>query len=174
MLYAVSIGAISGGNYDILRAIFHAPMPNFDGRKGRDILLIAVFQAMEEIHDGFKLFPGLNRKHTPRSEHIYTILEPYADNTLHLGTDYEDFFDRVEIVMAIEYMHIQRPEPFGKEESPWGPVGRFGWKTSSRNPLGRLIGEASASGKSWEPARAGSSEDPPRGLSNSRRAFLGS
>lgn len=69
MLYAVSIGAISGGNYDILRAIFHTPMPNFDGRKGRDILLIEVFQAIGEIHDGFRLFPGLNRKHTPRSEH---------------------------------------------------------------------------------------------------------
>lgn len=155
LLYASCIGAISGSNYQVVHKLFHAAMPNRDGRKNRDILLISVFKAMGEIHDGFKLFPGLDRKYTPRSEHIYALLEPYADETLYLGTDYEEFFDRTEIMMTIEYMHIDHPEAVGEEESPWGPIGRFAWKRSPRNPLDRLIAEASAAGKSWEPTRAG-------------------
>jgi hypothetical protein len=122
--------------------------------EGLHILLITVMNAMGEIHDGFKLFPGLERKRTPRSEHIYALLEPYAD-TPYLGADYEAFFDRAEIIMSIEYMHIEHPEPVGREERRWGPIGRFGWKTSPCNPLGRMIAEASTAGKSWEPARAG-------------------
>lgn len=155
LLYASCIGAISGNNYQLVYKLAHAPVPNRDGRPNRDILLTAAFNAMGEIQEGFKLFPGLDRKYTPRSEHIYSLVEPCADNTLYLGPDYEDLFDRVEILLAIEYMHIEHPEPVGKEESPWGPVGRFGWKRSSRNPIDRLIAEASAAGKSWEPARAG-------------------
>lgn len=154
LLYAASIGAISGGNYQMLRPLFQAAVPTPDGRKNRDVLLIAAFNAMGEIHDGFKFYPGLERKHTPRSEHLYSLLEPFADNTLYLGADYEDIFDRAEIMMAIEYMHIQHPEPVGQEERPWGPVGRFAWKTFP-NPLGRTIAEASAAGERWEPARSG-------------------
>jgi len=156
LLYGGSIGAISGSNYQLVLKLFHAAVPNRDGRKNRDILLISVFNAMGEIHDGFKLLPGLERKHTPRSEHLYALLEPYADSTLYLGTDYDEFFDRAEIMMAIEYLHIEHPDPVGQEERLFGPIiGRFGWKTFSRNPLGRLIAEASAAGKSWEPARNG-------------------
>lgn len=156
LLYAGSIGAISGGNYQVVLKLFHAALPNRDGRKNRDILLISVFNAMGEIDDGFKFLPGLERKHTPRSEHLFALLEPYADSTLYLGTDYDEFFDRAEVMMAIEYLHIEHPEPVGQEERLFGPiVGRFGWKALSRNPLGRLIAEASSAGKSWEPARNG-------------------
>lgn len=155
LLYASCIGAISGSNYQVVDKLAHAPVPNRDGRENRDTLLTSVFKAMGGIHDGFKLFPGLERKHTPRSEHIYALLEPYANDTLYLDADYEEVFDRAEIMMAIEYMHIEHPEPVGQEESPWGPVGRFGWKRSSRDPLERSIAEASAAGKSWEPACAG-------------------
>lgn len=154
LLYAGSIGAVSGGNYPIVRQLFHAAVPNRDGRKNRDILLIAAFKAMGEIQDIFQLFPGLERKHTPRSEHLYTLLEPYADSTLYLGADYEESFDRAEILMAIEYLHIEHPDAVGQEQRLWAPVGRFGWKTSS-NPLGRFMAEASAAGKGWEPACAG-------------------
>ena len=155
LLYAGSIGAISGSNYQAVPKLFHVAVPNRDGRKNRDILLISVCDAMGKIHDGFKLFPGLERKRTPRSEHLYALLEPYANNTLYLGSDYEEFFERAEIFMAIEYMHIEHPEPVGQEEKLWGPIGRFGSKTWPRHPLGQLVAEASAAGESWEPARAG-------------------
>lgn len=89
LLYASCIGAISGSNYQVVHKLFHAALPNCEGRKNREILLISVFKAMGEIHDGFKLFPGLDRKYTPRSEHIYALLEPCADETLYLGADYE-------------------------------------------------------------------------------------
>ena len=149
------LGAISGSNYQAVHKLSHAAVPNRDGRQNRDILLISVMNAMGEIHDGFKLFPGLERKRTPRSEHVYALLEPYADNTLYVGADCEEFFDRAEIIMSIEYMHIEHPEPVGQDERPWSPIGRFGWKTSPRNPLEPMIAEASTAGKSWEPARAG-------------------
>jgi hypothetical protein len=40
LLYASCIGAISGSNYQVVHKLFHAAMPNQEGRQNRDILLI--------------------------------------------------------------------------------------------------------------------------------------
>ena len=155
LLYAGCIGAISGSNYQVVHKLAHSPVPNRDGRQNRDILLTSVFKAMGEIHDGFKLFPGLDRKHTPRSEHIYALLEPYADDNLYLGADYEEVFDRAEIMMAIEYMHIEHPEPGWPRGEPLGPRREVRVEkivSRSTEPIDR---RSVRCGKSWEPACAG-------------------
>jgi hypothetical protein len=155
LFYTGSIAAMSGSNYQFVTQIFHAAVPNRDGRKNGEILLISVSKAMADIHDAFKLVQGLERRSTPRSDHLYALLEPYVNDNLYLANDYEELFDRAEIFMAIEYIHIEHPEPVGQEEKLWAPIGGFGRKVSPRNPLDRLTAEAITAGKSWEPARAG-------------------
>jgi hypothetical protein len=75
LLHAGCLGAISRSNYQAVRPLLHAAVPNRDGRENRDILLVGAFKAMAEIHDGFKFFPGLERKRTPRSDHLYALLQ---------------------------------------------------------------------------------------------------
>jgi hypothetical protein len=94
-------------------------------------------------------------KPTPRSEHLFTVLETLADSTLYIGADSEELFDRAEIMMAIEVSHIEHPEPVGQDETLWAPIGRFGWKRPPSSPLDRMVAEAVGAGDNWKPARAG-------------------
>jgi hypothetical protein len=156
LLYAGCIGAVAGDNYQIIYKLTQiSGLPNPYGRNNDDLLLISVFRTMGEIDDGFKLFPGLAKRFTPRSEYIYTLLEPSAEDILYIGTDYESIFDRVEMFLSLEYIHLKHPETIGKDEWTSAPVGKFGWKNLHSNPLNQLIAEAEAAGESWPPLQAG-------------------
>ena len=68
----------------------------------------------------FRLLPGLDRRHTPCSDHLFEVLKPLLDELLFLGSEYERAFDIFEVLYAIEYAF--------QSDRGWGPVGRFGWK----------------------------------------------
>jgi hypothetical protein len=156
LLYAGCIGAVAGDNYQIIYKLTHiSGLPNPYGRNNDDVLLISVFRAMGEIDSGFKLFPGLAERYTPRSEYIYKLLEPPTEEILYIGTDYESTFDRVEAIISLEYIHLNHPESIGKDEWTSAPVGKFGWKHRHSNPLSQLIEEAEVAGDSWPPLQAG-------------------
>ncbi|MEM9276865.1 MAG: hypothetical protein AAGA80_28590 [Cyanobacteria bacterium P01_F01_bin.143] len=43
-----------------------------------------------------------------------------------------------------------------RQNSSWGPIGRFGWKYRHHNsPFSRIIDEANAMGENWGPIKAG-------------------
>jgi hypothetical protein len=110
-------------------------------------------KAIGAIHDGFKLIPGHERQYTPRSEYLFKFLQPLADDTLFLGSEYERVFDRFEMILALQYAHLDHPEPLPTDDFVWSPVGRFAWKYDS--PLVALKNEANAAGSSWPPFQAG-------------------
>lgn len=156
LLYAGCIGAVAGDNYEIIYQLTHiSGMQNPYGRNNDDVLVVSVFRAMAEIHNGFKLLPGLGQRQTPRSEYIYKLLEVPAEDILYLGAEYEKLFDRVEMFMALEYIHLEHPEKVSENERPWAPVGKFGWKTLYSNPLSQLRAEAVGAGDGWAPLQAG-------------------
>jgi hypothetical protein len=155
LLYAGCIGATAGHNYEAIVSITHATAPNLYGAKNRDTLLTAVTAAMTDIHDMFQLFPGMERKRSPRSDHLFDLIRPYADDTLYLSSDYESIFDRTETILFIEYMHLDHPEPIADNERVWGPAGRFISKNTYVSPLSAIVAEATAAGHKWPPSRAG-------------------
>jgi hypothetical protein len=156
LLYAGCIGALAGDNYEVIHELTHlSGLPNPYGRRNDDVLLISVFKNIADINDGFKSFPGLEKRQTPRSEHIHKLLESTAEDILYLGTDYEQIFDRAELVMSLEFIHLDHPETIGQGEWIWAPVGKFGWKNLHSHPLKQLAAEAAAAGDSWPPLQAG-------------------
>ena len=109
-----------------------------------------MYEDIPEIGDAFKTLPGHERQYVPVSEYLFKELQPVADDVLFLGADYEHIFDRVEMLISLECAHI---------EGGWGPIGRFGWKQSSRristSPLDTLIAEAESAGNGWGPIKGG-------------------
>ena len=155
LLYAGCIGATAGHNYDVVLSITHATAPNPYGSKNRDALLTAVTAAMTDVHDMFRLFPGMERRRLPRSDYIFDLIRRYADDVLYLSSDYESIFDRAETILFIEYMHLDHPEPIADNERVWGPIGRFISKNTYVSPLSAIISEATAAGNNWPPTKAG-------------------
>jgi hypothetical protein len=78
------------------------------------------------------------------------------DDLLFLGRAYEEIFDRFEVFLALVYVDLTYKNP---GDHVWGPLGRFGWKYSSRgsraNVYGEIVGEARTLKLQWRPLKAG-------------------
>ena len=107
----------------------------------------ATTNGLMDVVEAFKLLPGHDRHHTPRSEYLHKLLQPWLDDILFLGSDYEKAFDRFELLYALEYAH--------QENRDWAPIGRFGWKILEANPLRQVLSEAEQQGERWAPIVAG-------------------
>jgi uncharacterized caspase-like protein len=146
LVYSGGIAATFGGKYGNLRALLDTPVP---GRRGDEALIAAVVHGLSELGDAFKLLPGQERHYTPRSEHLFKLLQPELDDLLFMGSDYHVIYDRFEIFMCLEYMQ--------KADRDWAPVGRFGWKARSgdSHPFQEVLREAEQEQERWPPLQAG-------------------
>ena len=90
----------------------------------------------------------------PLSEYLFKLFQPMIDDLLFLGTDYESTFDQFEVLLALEYAHINLKE----FNHLWGPPGRFAWKYRSRgeySPIHQIVRQAETQGNSWLPIKTG-------------------
>ncbi len=150
LLYKAGIASIAGGNYRNLKALFDARVHDPEHFRSEVTAILAVTSGLHDANDTFKTIPGRERNFTPRSEHLFKILQPDLDDLLFLGEDYERHFDRFEILYALEHAN--------QYSRIWGPVGRFGWKYRSRgtqSPFYQLVSEGTTQGAEWPIIKAG-------------------
>lgn len=150
LMYACGLGAVATQKYSNLLVLLHSPLPDRNQRFGGTKTLVqSLYEDINELESGLKTLSGHERHYVPISEYLFKKLQPLADDMLFLGADYEHVFDRVEMLIALECVHLDG----------WGPIGRFGWKQSGRfkstGPLDALIAEATAQGTQWGPIKAG-------------------
>ena len=144
--YAGGVAAVAAESYGSLIALMQARV----GTSRGDMRLVeATTAGIGDLRQHFKVLPGHDRQHVPFSEYLYAKLRPLLDEELCLGAEYDRAFDIFEILYAVEFCH--------QTGRGWGPLGRFGWKSTrgGTNPLGQLIEEAVAAGKGWPPLAAG-------------------
>ena len=154
LLYFGGIAAVAAGKYDNLRTLFQANIPNPERSYEGMSAIRRISDALEDIGDVFKKIPGHERHYTPRSEYLFKLLQPTMDSLFFMGIEYESHFDRFEVLLALEHAEQYSREQYGR---PWGPIGRFGWKSrrgAGSNPLNQVIDEAEAQGDSWPPTVA--------------------
>lgn len=144
--YAGGIAAVSAESYGALVALMHARVETSRGDKR---LVEAATSGLGDLRQHFKVLPGHDRQYVPFSEFLHAKLKPVLDEALCLGGEYDRAFDMFEMLYAVEFCH--------QADRGWGPIGRFGWKSSrgGSNPLGGLISEAASAGKEWPPLVAG-------------------
>jgi hypothetical protein len=150
--YSLGIASVASNNYRILSEFFRARIP--DQRSGGELaLILAVLSSLSDLSDAFKKLPGHEKQHVPHSEYIYKTLQPRLDDLLFLGAEYEHLFDRFEILLALEHAHQHSRQG----HSPWGPIGRFGWKhfRGHGSPFADLVQEAELAGHNWTPIAGG-------------------
>ena len=150
--YSSGIAALAGGKYENLFHLLHAEVVDRNGTASPVIL--PLFEELSHVADEFKLLPGHERQYTPRSEYLFTLLQPKLDDLLFLGTDYESTFDQFEVLLALEYAHLK----FKLNGSTWAPIGRFGWKHqrgAEYSPFNRLVSQAQNLETRWPALAAG-------------------
>lgn len=155
-LYCAGIAAVAGRRFDSLANIFYSTVGTSTHDHEEGMFVHSVAQAMLELsqQDVFKMLPGHENNYAPLSEYLYKTLQPRLDDVLFLGKGYERAFDEFEVLLAMTISDFRTQ----RGDSPWGPVGRFGWKgrlSRANAPLPRLIAEAGAAGDNWAPLKAG-------------------
>jgi len=153
LMYAAGISALSARNYQALAIALSAGV-NYELDRNRELPLVrAVVNRLTDINEAFKKLPSLDRRYTPRSDHLLKILQPTLEDLLFLGRSYEGLFDRFEVLLALSHADFYQVDRDGW----WGPPGRFAWLQHSREkgPYNSLVEEATKAGEAWGPLRAG-------------------
>ena len=144
--YAGGVAAVAAESYGALVALMHARV----GTSRGDLRLVeAATTGTSDLRQLFKLLPGHEQHHVPLSEYLYSRLKPVLDEALCLGGEFDRAFDIFEILYAVEFSQ--------QTDRGWGPVGRFGWKSTrgGSNPLRQIIDEAASAGPAWPPLATG-------------------
>lgn len=150
LMYSSGISALLAENYNALRIVLETFVRKDSFSDKREPLVVPVGSNLSDLHDAFKWLPGHERHYVPRSEYLFTTLQPALEDALYLGRSYEQFFDYFEIMFALVFAHAQK--------SDWGPPGRFGWKHHrgfTESSYNMLVDEAKKGKENWGPIKAG-------------------
>ena len=58
----------------------------------------------------FSQLPGHKRHYVPCSEYLFKLLQPMLDDILFLGRDYEQYFDRFEVLLALVHADLEQAQ----------------------------------------------------------------
>jgi len=154
LLYSAGIASIASKNYLALSCILTTKVRSPDKLYGTVPISIPIGRAAIELCDAFKTLPGHDRYYVPGSEYLYKLLQPDLDDLLFLGNDYERYFDRLEIFLALVYAAFK----YKPENRVRGPLGRFAWKYRKRcregNTFIEILEEAERQKEDWPPLKA--------------------
>jgi hypothetical protein len=158
LLYAAGISAVASDSYETLeRIVKYRRMNTEDQFDERDVPFVDKLTAQAVLDpDVLKKALGNNYR-TPSSERLYALLRDPLRSIIPSDSQYDDAFDRFEYLLALvvcdERMKANRSSPFG-------PIGRFGWKRSSNSYSRPKISvvfqrEQDAEGAAWGPIKSG-------------------
>jgi cellulose biosynthesis protein BcsQ len=152
LMYGAGIAALAGRNYASLRSVLLTPVHTSTRLLNQDkspIVLPTILE-LTEVVDQFKRLPGMNERYTPRSDHLYAILQPIMEDQLFLGRQYDELFDEFEMILALTFADLRDDDP---TRHVWGPPGRFVWKERGRSSspiFTAFVDRVEARGKDWE------------------------
>lgn len=153
LLYYTGIAAIASNRYNNLIAVTDKIINDPIRPSNKTTMLQAIIRVCGDYEKQFQLISGDANHYVPRSEYLFKRLQSKFEELLYLGSDYEFYFDRFEVIMALVYTHQTSGD---SPEYARGPIGRFGYKRRNYdNPLSELIEEANRMGDDWPPLKVG-------------------
>jgi hypothetical protein len=155
LLYTAGIAAVAENNFGILSTLLRTKVQSPRNTYENIEVALPIGVAAAYLDVVFKRLPGHELHYVPRSEYLFKLLQPDLDDLLFLGRDYEQMFDRFEVMLALVCTEMN----YQQEYSVWGPLGRFAWKYRSRRGSGgvysEIVKEANTLKDEWLPLKAG-------------------
>lgn len=152
LVYSSGIAAVANRQYENLYSVLRLEGADYSGRS--IFFVKQLFDQIENLQSDFKTIPGHERHYVPISEYLFKFFQPQFDDNFLWGKKYETFFDKFEVILALEHSNINQNENTGS----WGPPGRFSWKNkreTGSNPLHELIAEGQKQKENWPLVKAG-------------------
>jgi hypothetical protein len=155
LLYSAGLAAVAAGNYDILAAVLTKPKAS--DQRGNNLSICSEVYPLAVMDVGIgHLLPGLDRHHTPVSDHLLDELRGPLREFLPRDKDYQEIFDRFEYLLGLVHADLNRDE---YNNGWWGPFGCFAWRGRHFNQAvdisQRLAEEIDAEGAGWPLLKSG-------------------
>lgn len=127
LIYALGLGALHSGNLQFLGNILKRREFHETGRSEDRYVLTSSINALglASLIPWDRLLVGMERHHVPLSDWIHDVLRLPLKETIPSDQRYTLTFDRLEILTALGYYHLQ-------EYRDWFPMGAFVYRSSNR------------------------------------------
>lgn len=146
--YSAGIAAIASDNHESISSILNTKVQGFWIQNKPISLAYATIRLIVGFSSWFKKFPGHERFYTPTSEYLLKFLQPKIDDLIFTGRQYEEYFDRFEVMLAL-FSSWEMLEDVGQIFG----AGRYAYKykhgSRDDNPLGKVLGEVRTMKGSW-------------------------
>lgn len=151
LLYAAGIASIAAERYGFFSALLTKATRKENGEDQPLVLALYPSQVMEPGVQ--RQLPGMEKRHTPLSDHLYNVLRVFFREILPQEIHYQRCFDQFEYLLAL--VHGDLAEKITGDI--WGPRGCFIWRKRRRpDSIIKVIElEAEEAGNSWPPLKAG-------------------
>ncbi|MES2211078.1 MAG: hypothetical protein V4515_13005 [Chloroflexota bacterium] len=150
VMYAGGLGSVIGGRDGLLAALLASPLIH-EREEWKPIVLVLHSHNVID-HSIAKELPGLQRRHTPMSDHLAEVLQPWLAPLEPDQPAFEHAFDRFEYLLGLVMFDLRR----AAHGSGWAPVGRLSWRGERRRGVDAEIAEEiSAAGSAWPLLSAG-------------------
>lgn len=153
-IYCAGIAATDGQRYDSLSNIFYARTLHSVTRRNHAFQVDSIASAIKTINQSklFNNFEEFKGHYFAMSEHLYSFLRQTLEDLIFVG-DYEVAFDDFEVLLNLVIIDRNTNDKI----DVYPPSGRFTWKhqRDDNPPLKRIIKEAKAEEKNWEPLKHG-------------------
>lgn len=154
--YAAGLGATAGDRYALLKRLFATVVP--DDREKTTVARLLPSTAFSNLDSRtWSVFTAPRVSLTAVSDRLLAMFTREVPDLAGSAADYEDLFDRFEVMAALALVDQSRPGDFKPDEIPWLPLGRFAWRLGSRRAaaLQAWFNEANAERDEWPPIAAG-------------------
>jgi SIR2-like domain len=152
LLYGGGIAAMAGKKYSTVAALLKRPIERKDSAETPLLLSIQPFRIMQ--NNVGHLLPGMDKRYTPLSDHLYSYLRDCLRPFLADDAAYDGMFDEFEYLMALVAMDVSIQVSGHKRAS----YGRFAWKGRNfpgARKLSKLEKAVEDAGSQWPPLIAG-------------------
>lgn len=150
VMYAAGLGAVMGRREERLASLLTSAQIRDQGRWQPAVLVLHAHGVID--HPIAKELPGLDRRHTPMSDHLAEILRPWTEELEPDQDAFERAFDRFEYLLGLAMFDLRRIDAGGG----WAPVGRFSWRAERHGAVERdITEEVRTAGAGWPLLRAG-------------------
>jgi hypothetical protein len=149
-LYGAGLGAVIGRREEQL-ALLLGETTVRQHEEWKPIALVLNGAAAID-HNAAKRLPGLEKRHTPISDHLCDVMRPWVEELEPDQGSYERMFDRWEYVLGLAMFDMTRQGV----RNGYAPVGRLSWRGNYGNGIEVALGEETqVAGANWPPLRAG-------------------
>ncbi|MCY4012138.1 MAG: SIR2 family protein [Gammaproteobacteria bacterium] len=136
LLWAYAVGLVLAKRWRPLHDLLSYPIQGDNGGPGRLVDIPARWFLDGNRNDFWKRLPGMERRKTPASDHLFDVLDTWRTSFAAVVANFEDVHDLWEILFALTFSETQVSEdPSTPGNPPWTHIGRNVWRHGSRRRI---------------------------------------